>query len=102
LRFLYGLIGFGQSGRKIVLDQIEISATVYIMNSITPLVADLTILFGAIVVLAVTVVGFFKGRDWMGEGMYTDGKKDDYNEPTDEQWERWDNGEDEDQKRNRR
>jgi hypothetical protein len=35
------------------------------MAEITTALGTLTTLFGVVVVLAVTVVGFFKGRSWM-------------------------------------
>jgi len=35
------------------------------MDEITAALADATTLFGVVVVLAVTVVGFFKGRAWL-------------------------------------
>jgi len=35
------------------------------MSEITSALTDLTTLFGVVVVLAVTVVGFFKGRAWL-------------------------------------
>jgi len=34
------------------------------MSQITTAIASATTLFGVVVVLAVTVVGFFKGRAW--------------------------------------
>jgi len=35
------------------------------MTQITTALGSLTTLFGVVVVLAVTVVGFFKGRAWL-------------------------------------
>jgi len=35
------------------------------MTEITSALGDATTLFGVVVVLAVTVVGFFKGRAWL-------------------------------------
>lgn len=35
------------------------------MTEITEMLADATTLFGAVVVLAVTVTGFFLGRKWI-------------------------------------
>jgi len=35
------------------------------MSQITSALGDATTLFGVVVVLAVTVVGFFKGRSWL-------------------------------------
>lgn len=35
------------------------------MTEITEAIADATTLFGVVVVLAVSVVGFFKGRAWL-------------------------------------
>jgi len=35
------------------------------MSEITDMLADATTLFGAVVVLAVTITGFFLGRKWI-------------------------------------